>query len=121
MPCSPPPNSTPPDPVSNDDSAIADTDASGYYLTPKAPCANINPGAVAILVGTAGGAPHHSLATCNVPLSQLPYVAGHIMPSSSFHHSLMGIGPLCDHDCRVLFKKKAVTVFSKDVNNLLRG
>ena len=37
----------------------------------------------------------------------------------SFHHSLMGIGPLCNHNCRVLFEKKAVTVFSKDGNVLL--
>jgi hypothetical protein len=39
----------------------------------------------------------------------------------SFHHNLMGIGPLCDHDCRVLFERKAVTVFAQDGNVLLRG
>ena len=39
----------------------------------------------------------------------------------SFHHNLMGIGPLCDHDCRVLFERKAVTVFSQYGNVVLRG
>ena len=39
----------------------------------------------------------------------------------SFHHNLMGIRPLCDHDCRVLFERKAVTVFAQDGNVLLRG
>ena len=39
----------------------------------------------------------------------------------SFHHNLMGIGPLCDHNCGVLFERKAVTVFAQDGNVLLRG
>ena len=50
---------------------------------------------------------------------QLPTTAGHIMPN--FHHNLLGIGPLCDHDCRVLFDKSAVTVFSRQNTILLRG
>ena len=39
------------------DLAIADTGATSIYLTPKAPCPNINPNAPKILVGTAGGLP----------------------------------------------------------------
>ena len=31
----------------------------------------------------------------------------------NLHHNLMGIGPLCDHGCRVLFEKTTVTVFPK--------
>ena len=38
-----------------------------------------------------------------------------------FHHNLMGIGPLCDHGCCVLFEKKTVTVYSRDYEVLLRG
>ena len=98
---------------------IADTGASGIYLTPWAPCANVNPGAVAILVGATGGSPHRSSASCNVSLPKLPHVRGHIMPN--FHHNLMGVGPLCDHNCRVLFERKAATVFSKDGNVFLCG
>ena len=39
----------------------------------------------------------------------------------NFHHNLMGIGPLCDHGCRVVFEQTKVTVFSKDSTELLRG
>ena len=39
----------------------------------------------------------------------------------NFHHNLLGIGPLCDHDCRVLFEKTAVTVFSRQNTVLLHG
>ena len=33
----------------------------------------------------------------------------------------MGIGPLCNHGCRVLFEEAAVTVFSKDNTVLPKG
>ena len=33
----------------------------------------------------------------------------------------MGIGPLCDHGCRVVFEKTKVTIFSKDSTELLCG
>ena len=85
------------------ESAIADTGASGFYLILKAPCANINPAAVKILVNTSGGLPHQSSASCNLLLPNLPVCSGHIMPQ--LHHNLMGIGPLCDHNCRVVFAK----------------
>ena len=39
----------------------------------------------------------------------------------NFHHNLMGIGPLCDHRCRVFFEETKVTIFSKDITELLRG
>ena len=44
------------------ESAIADTGARWFYLTPKAICANINPTAVKIFVSTAGGPPQKSSA-----------------------------------------------------------
>ena len=101
------------------DSAIDDTGATSIYLTPKASCANINSNAPKILVGTAGGPPLESAASCNLFLPNLLHISGHIMPQ--FHHNLMGIGPLCDHGCRVLFEKKTVTVYSQDDDLLLRG
>ena len=39
----------------------------------------------------------------------------------NFHHNLMGIGPICDHGCRVLFEKISVTRFSKYDIIMLRG
>ena len=86
---------------------------------PNAPCTNINPNAVKVVVGTAGGAPHYSSAACDILLSQLPTTAGHSIPNS--HHTMLGIGSLCDHDCRVLFDKSAGTVFSRHNTILIRG
>ena len=100
------------------DTAIADTGASGIYPTLKAPCANINPAAHQVLVGTAGGPPHRSSASCDVNLP-IPFTKGHLM--TNLHHNLMSIGPLCDHGCHVLYEKTTVTVFTKDGTIILRG
>ena len=110
---------TPKNLFSPKDSAIADTSSSGHYLTPNTPCANVNPSALCVLVGTAGGPPQRSSASCNLLPSSLPTTAAHIMPQ--LHHNLMGIGPLCDHGCCVLFEETAVTVFSKNNTVLLKG
>ena len=44
--------------------------------------------------------------------------ASQIMPK--FHHNLMGIVPLCNHGCCILFKETAVTVLSKYNTVLLK-
>ena len=103
-------------PIPDLESDISDTGATSIYLTPKAPCTNTNPNAPKILVGTAGGPPLISSTSCDLLLPNLPHISGHIMPQ--FHHNIMGIGPLCDHGCRVLFEKNTVTVYSRDENVL---
>ena len=107
-----PPTSTP------SNTAIADTGASRIFFTPKAPCAKINPAALQVVVDTAGGPPHRSPASCDVNLP-IPVTKGHLMPN--FHHNPMGIGPLCDDVCCVLFEKRYVTIFTKDDTIILRG
>ena len=107
---------TPPLPPSNTD--ISDTSASGIYLTPSAPCANVNPSAVQIFVVTAGGPPNRSSESCDLLLPSLPVRYGHIMPN--FHHNLMGISQLCDHKFRVMFDKTSITVYIPDGEVLLR-
>ena len=98
--------------------ANADTGNSGIYLTPQAPCANINPSVQSIVVGTAGGPPHCSSASWDIQ-THLLVSAGHIMPQ--FHQNIVGISELCDHDFRILFEKNAVTFFSQDDTLLLKG
>ena len=88
-------------------------------MTPRAPCANINPYAHQVVVGTAGGPPHVYLALCDLLLPEIPIKSSHIMPN--FHHNLMGIGKFCDHNCRVLFEKTSITVFSQYNYVILRG
>ena len=99
--------------------AIADTGASGCFLAPSAPCGDINEDAPPITVNVAGGAPHRSSAACNVLLGQLPVRKAHIMPR--FHQNLLGIGPLCDAGCRVLFDSNSVTIFSPAWKAILTG
>jgi len=105
------------------DTGIADTGASGFYFRPDAPVENVNTKAPPIYVGTATGQPQRSAATADFPaLPQLPAEfprSGHVMPT--FKHTLIGIGPICDADCQVLFSKTDVTVFSPDGSPILQG
>ena len=98
------PSDLPPAELPQSDTEIANTGARSIYLTPKAPCENINHNARKVLVGTTSRPPHQSSASCNLFHTNLPVTSGHIIPQ--FHHNLMGIGTLCDHDCRVIFEKK---------------
>ena len=44
---------------------------------------------------------------------------GYIIPS--FTNTLIGVGPICDANCTVIFKKKDVTVLSPEGKPILRG
>jgi hypothetical protein len=104
---------------SPDTTAIADSGASDFYLTPAAPVININPSAAKVTVGdAAGGSKHCSSAQADIQLD-LPSRNAKIMPS--FQHNLLGIGKLCDNDCKVVFDKTAVTVFAHNGSMLLKG
>ena len=98
--------------------AIVDTGASNFYLTPSAPVTNLNPSATAVTVSDASGKQHCSSAQAKILLN-LPDRNAKIMPS--FQHNLMGIGKLCNNDCRVVFDKTVVTVFANDGSTLLQG
>ena len=78
-------------------------------MTQRAPCANSNLSALQIIFGTAGGPPQFSSVSRDMLLPEIPIKSGQIIPN--FHHNLMGIGKLCDHNYRVLFEKISVTVF----------
>jgi hypothetical protein len=103
---------------SRDTTAIADTGASDFYLTPSAPVININPAAAKVTVGDAAGTKHLSSAQADIQLN-LPVRNAKIMPS--FQHNLLGIGKLCDNNCKVVFDKAAVTVYAQDGTSLLQG
>ena len=86
------------------DTAILESGASEWYLVPDAPVSNVNAHAPKVHVGTATGQPQESEVCCELPLGGMPPdLFGHIM--SSFRHNLLGIGIMCDKDCKVLFKK----------------
>ena len=46
-------------------------------------------------------------------------MTGYIMPS--FTNTLIGVGPICDAKCIVVFNKKDVTVISPEGKPILRG
>jgi hypothetical protein len=83
--------------------AIADSGASDFYLTPAAPVININPSAAKVTVGNAAGSKHRSSAQADIQLD-LPICNAKIMPS--FQHNLMGIGKLCNNDCKIFLTKR---------------
>ena len=61
-------------------------------------------------------------ATATLPIPQLAEyfpTAGYIIPS--FTNTLVGVGPICNADCTVLFTKQDVTVFSPGGNPILTG
>ena len=102
------------------DTTIVDSGASGWYFRPDAPVSNIKRDAKKIRVGTATGEVQESAASCEMPLPGVPPgLFGHIM--TKFKHSLVGIGNLCDKDCKVLFTKRTVVIYDKNDKPFLTG
>ena len=63
-----------------------------------------------------------SAATDILPIPQLAAdlpTTGYIMPS--FTNTIIGIGPICDADCKVLFTKNNVVVISPEGKTILTG
>ena len=100
--------------------AIVDSGARGWYLTPDAPVSNVNKNAATIRIGTATGQAQTSEASCKFPLPDLsPGLFGHIM--SVFTPNLFGIGNLFDKDCKVFFTKNSVIIYDSNNQPFLKG
>ena len=73
-------------------------------------------------MGTATGHVESFLVTATLPILQLaedfPNI-GYIMPSLT--NTLVGVGPICDADCTVLFAKHDVTVLFPESKPILTG
>ena len=70
----------------------------------------------------ANGRPKRSVASATLALvPSLPQAAmsGHVM--SSFHHTLIGLGPFADLGCKIVFTKTSVTVYHPDGHIILSG
>ena len=75
-----------------------------------------------IRVGTANGQVANSTAMATLPIPQVKTdfpTKGYTMPA--FTNTLIGVGPICDADCTVVFKKKDVTVLSPKGEPILQG
>ena len=63
------------------------------------------------MVGMATGQPNVSTTTARHQIPNPPWgflQTGHVM--ESFKDTFLGLGPICDADCTVMFDKKAVTI-----------
>ena len=92
---------------------IVDSGATHLYISPTAPHGPPDTSSATIKVGTANVQVGTSAAKAALSIPQLAAdfpTTGYIMPS--FTNTLIGVGPICDANCTVVFKKKDVTVLS---------
>ena len=85
---------------------IVDSGATHLYINPSAPHGPPDKSAEKISVDTANGQVEKLSAKATLTIPQLAAdlpTTGYIMPS--FTNTLIGVGPICDADCTVIFKK----------------
>jgi hypothetical protein len=106
------PTQLPPD----NESGIADSGLTGYYFGPDAPVSNYDATLPTVEVQLANRTPVQSIASAKLAsVPDLPAASqvGHVMPG--FPHNLIGLAPLVDAGCRVIFTQTLVIAF--DANN----
>ena len=99
-----------------------DSGATHLYIAPNEPYGKLNTTAKKIRVGTANGQVATSTATATLHIPQLAAdfpTKGYIMSSST--NTLIGVGPICDANFTVLFRKEDVIVMSPDSKTILQG
>ena len=95
------------------DTGIVDSGATHLYISPSAPHGPPESRAAKISLGTANGQVENSSAKATLPIPQLAsdfHTMEYIMPY--FTNTLVGVGPICDSDCTVVFTKQDVTLLS---------
>ena len=101
---------------------IVDSGATHLYIAPSAPHGPPDTSAATISVGTANGQVEKYSAKSTLPI---PHLAADFPTTgciiTSFTNTLIGVGPICDADCTVIFTKKDVTVLSPKSTAVLTG
>ena len=101
---------------------IVDSGATHLYIPPNAPHVPPDTSAATIKVGTYNGQVETSAAKDTLPITKLAAdfpTTGYTI--TSFTNTLIGVGPICDANCTVVFKKKDVTVLSPEGKTILTG
>ena len=88
---------------------VADTGATGHFITIHAPSFNQRPAKPSISVTLPDGSTIDSTHTAFLNIPQLPPSACHIFPTLA-SGSLISIGTLCDHGCIATFTADTVTI-----------
>ena len=108
--------------LSPDQTGIVDAGVTHMYIAPNAPYVQMNTTAKKIIVGTANGQVESSISTATLPIPQLDAdfpTKVYIMPT--FTNTLVVVGPICDANCTVVFRKEYVTVISPQGKLILQG
>ena len=101
---------------------ILDSGATHFYIAPLSLHGPPNTSASQISVGIDTGHVESSPTTATLPIQHLAEdfpTTRYIIPS--FTNTLVGVRPICDVDCTVLFTKKDVTVLSPGDKPILTG
>ena len=101
---------------------IVESGATDIYFSTDSPIVNVDLSSPTVKVGTATGQTQQSTGTGDLNLPQIPSglpITGHIMPG--FHHTLIGVGPLCDADCTFTLTREAVIVRDMRSTPVLTG
>ena len=101
---------------------IVDSGATHMYISPNAPYDKIDTTEKQIRVGTENGQVASSTATATLSIPQLNAdfpTKGYIMPT--FTNTLIEVGPICDANCTLVFKKEYVVVLSPQGKTILQG
>ena len=88
----------------SDKTGIVDSGATHMYIAPNAPYEKMDETEKQIRLGTANGQVSSSTATATLSIPQLNAdfpTKGYIMPT--FTNTLIGVGPICDANCTVVF------------------
>ena len=122
LPAIPPPITYAEAVVANTSTAVVDSSASNIYFAKDAAICNFDSSTPKVNVGTATGQVQRSTWTAELNLPSLPAnfpTKGHIMPS--FKNTLLGIGKICDADCKVVVTKEAVVVYNAQQQPIISG
>ena len=101
---------------------IVDSGATHMYIAPNAPYEKMDTTGKQIRVGTENGQVASSTATATLSIPQVNAdfpKKGYIMPN--FTNTLIGVGPICDANFTVVFRKEKVTVLSPQGKPILHG
>ena len=101
---------------------IVDSGATQLYIVPTAPHGPLDTSAATIKVGTANVQVETLAAKATLHIMQSASdfpTTGYIM--TSFTNTLIGVGPICDAKCTVVFQQKDLKVLSPEGKPILRG
>ena len=104
------------------DTGVVNSSVRNIYFAKEALIQKSNAAAPKLHFGTATDQVQFSVGTGTLALSSIPSnfpCSGHVIPS--FKHTLIGIGSICDNDCRGLSTEHAIVVYDPQQKPIIIG